>query len=127
MPPNILHCWDSNVPKPEFHGVPVNFGDDDNDHYHPEINTNQSPKISSEGSKSYGADGRTLWKQILRNDIDVTIDGGDKKTDASVSSKLFASLSSIIVLDDEEREKEWLDRFGGQLPKVSQELLEGLR
>lgn len=126
MPPNVLHCWDSNVPKPEFHRVPFDFGDNDNDHYHPEINTNQPPKISSERSKS-GDNGRFLWKKILRDDIDVRISDDNKKTDASVSSELLASLSSIIVLDDEERKQDWLDRFGGQLSKVSQELLEGLR
>jgi hypothetical protein len=63
----------------------------------------------------------------LQKDVDTAIGEDDGEIRTSKSSKLLASLSSIIIFDDEVREREWLHRFGGRLSSVSSELLEGLR
>jgi hypothetical protein len=133
MPPNVLHSWDSNASKRQFYGVPVHIDadGDENDHHRPEFNAKLflPPKQPSKQStpSDDDDDGRTLWENFLLNDVDTAIGDDDEETYTSKSSKLFASLSSIIIFNDEAREREWLHRFGGRLSNVSSELLEGLR
>lgn len=120
MPPNALQVWDLNSSKRHLHNIPIRVNDcDDDDHHHydDELTTKLVlPQLFKE-QIPIDNDARTLWKKILRKDVDAT----------NHSSKLLSALSSIIVLDDEAREIDFLDRFGGQLSKVSSELLEGLR
>ena len=140
MPPNVLHSWDSNASKRQFYGDPVVHFDtdgDENDHHRPDFNAKlflspkQPPSKQSTPSDDDDDDDddRTLWHKILQNDVDTAIGDDDEETSntATKSSKLLASLSSIIIFDDEAREREWLHRFGGRLSNVSSELLEGLR
>ncbi len=120
MPPNALQVWNLNAPKGHLHdlSIRVNECDDDRHHYDDELTTKLVlPHLSKEQRTIHDDDARTMWKKILRKDVNATLH----------SSKLFSALSSIIVLDDETREKDFLNRFGGQLSKVSSEFLEGLR
>eukprot|EP00536_Pseudo-nitzschia_multiseries_P010450 jgi/Psemu1/25991/gm1.25991_g len=119
MPPNVLYSWDSGASKRHFHDVPVGIHDD----YHPEFDTDLflPPKISLDQSTSTDDDARALWKKILQKSAKATTLAGDNNSD------LFASLSSIVVLDDEVEKEEWLNRFDGHLSDVSPELLRGLR
>lgn len=131
MPPNVLYSWDSIASKRQLHAVPVyvNDGDSEYSHQDPELDSDLflSPQKLSKQPTPTEEDGRTLWKKILRNDFDERRNRHDEETSASGSSELRASLSSIIILNDEKREEDWLDRFGGRLSNVSLELLEGLR
>jgi len=133
MPPNVKHSWDSNTSKRHFRGIPVHVdddNDDDNDQYHhPEFNAKLflPPKNCSKQSTPSDDDGRNLWEKIWRNDTDLAIGDDDEEINVTNSSELLASLSSIIILNDEAGEKDWLNRFGGRLSNVSSELLEGLR
>ena len=114
MPPNALQLWDLNATKRHLHDLRVN-DDDENDHYHDELT---AKLVLPPPVKIPIDDGRSLWKKLLHNEgVDVS----------HFSSDLMEALSSIIVLDDEERNRDWLNRFGGRLHKVSSELLEGLR
>mmetsp|Transcript_5338 Transcript_5338/g.11021 ORF Transcript_5338/g.11021 Transcript_5338/m.11021 type:complete len:313 (+) Transcript_5338:183-1121(+) len=114
MPPNALQLWDLNATKRHLHDLRVN-DDDENDHYHDELT---AKLVLPPPVKIPINDGRSLWKKLLHNEgVDVS----------HFSSDLMEALSSIIVLDDEERNRDWLNRFGGRLHKVSSELLEGLR
>jgi len=131
MPPNVLNSWDSISSKRQLRGVPAHIEDDDDHHRHdhPEIDADLflAPKKASTDSKPTDNDVRSLWKRILQNDVNVIYDDDSEDTNASSPSSLLASLSSIIVLSDETRQRDWLNRFGGRLSNVSSELLEGLR
>ena len=138
MPPNVLHSWDSNASKRQFYGDPVVHFDadgdgDENDHHRPDFNAKlflspkQPPPSKQSTPSNDDDDGRALWHNILQKDVDTATGEDDGEIRTSKSSKLLASLSSIIIFDDEAREREWLHRFGGRLSSVSSELLEGLR
>lgn len=119
MPPNALQIWGLNASKRHLHDIPVPVDDyhDDDDLHDAEFNAKLFLPPKQPSTPIYG---RSLWKKILHRNVDTTIK-------ASSYSELLASLSSIIILDDEKRERDWLDRFGGRLSDVSLELLEGLR
>ena len=123
MPPNALQIWDLSAAKRHLHDIPVNvdhYDDGVHDHHEAELDARLflAPK-EQQAEPIEEQDGQSLWKNILNRDIN---------TDhTSFDSELLASLSSIIVLDDEERQQDWLNRFGGRLSSVSIELLEGLR
>lgn len=107
--------WDLNATKRHLHDLRVN-DDDENDHhhYHDELT---AKLVLPPPIKIPIDDGRSLWKKLLRNEVDAS----------HFSCELLEALSSIIVLDDEQRERDWLNRFGGQLHTISSALLEGLR
>ncbi|MGK3743862.1 MAG: hypothetical protein ACI8RD_009659 [Bacillariaceae sp.] len=136
MPPNINQNWDSTVvAQKRFYGdhryrYRRDFdNDDDSQLFVPDDNnlftslksTTTSTKIDDDDDDDN--DGRKLWKKILRKEIVVAIDNDDEEEDFTIKS----ALSSIIVLDNEIENKEWLNRFQGRLSKVSSELLQGLR
>jgi hypothetical protein len=131
MPPNVLNSWDSISAKRQLRGILAHKEDDDDHHQHdhPEIDADLflAPKKASTNSEPTDTDRRGLWKRILENDVKVIHDDDDEEMSASSPSSLLASLSSIIVLSDETRQRDWLNRFGGRLSNVSSELLEGLR
>ena len=133
MPPNVLQCWDSIPKERKFRGVSIDIDADDSvddvHHQQPEFDTNLllPRKESLEQWPIHDSNSRTLWKSIVENDIDLTIGDHNKEICAASSSELLASLSSIIVLNDNVRERDWLERFGGRLSNVSTDLLEGLR
>lgn len=124
MPPNVLHNWDLIASKRQLHVIPVRNEDIDNGNCQYSVLNEKLvifPTIATEEIT------RTLWKEVLRNDSNVTVIGDSEETEASNSSKLLTSLSSIRILNDEERERNWLNLFGGRLSNVSPELLKGLR
>ena len=112
MPPNVLHSWDSNAAKRHYYDADDCPEFDAAELFLPSKNSLKQPTKAIINDD----DGRSLWKKILQKD-----------TVAISQSELFASLSSIIVLDDEVEKEDWLNRFGGRLSKVSSELLQGLR
>lgn len=59
-----------------------------------------------------------LWKNIFDRKTD---DGRHNKSD------LNAALSSIRILEDPDKNQEWLQQFNGRLSKVPMTLVEGLR
>lgn len=127
MPPNALQIWDLSAAKRQLHDIPVHVDHYDDrcddgvhDHHEAELDAcfflspkEQHPQPIKE------QDDQSLWKKLLNCDIDTV--------HTSIDSELHASLSSIIVLDNKEREQDWLHQFRGRLSSVSVELLEGLR
>jgi len=114
MPPNVLYSWDSNAAKRHYH-------DDDDDHAEFDAELFLSKNLLKQPT-TIDDNGRSLWKKILRKDMDLIED-----QEEVFQSDLLASLSSIIILDDEIEREDWLNRFGGCLSKVSSELLQELR
>jgi len=131
MPPNILQYWDSIASKRQLRVVPVHNDDGDNESNYHDSQSNTKLFISlpnpSKQVVQSDDDGRLLWKKILRNDASMRIVEVKQEIEAANSSKLLAALSSIIILNDESREIEWLNQFGGRLSNASLDLLEGLR
>lgn len=110
MPPNALQIWDFSAAKRHL----------DDHHDEAELDAKFFPSSKEHSPEPQEEqDGQSLWRKLLNHNI--------KTAHTSYDSELIASMSSIIVLDDEEREKDWLNQFGGRLTSVSTELLEGLR
>mmetsp|Transcript_22377 Transcript_22377/g.52825 ORF Transcript_22377/g.52825 Transcript_22377/m.52825 type:complete len:342 (-) Transcript_22377:165-1190(-) len=124
MPPNVLYSWDSTASKRHYRDLPIGIDDD----FHAELDTELflPPKISPEQPTPTEDDARTLWKKILRKESNGTASTSTTTT-STKNHELLASLSSIVVLDNEVDQEEWLNRFGGHLSDVSPELLQGLR
>jgi hypothetical protein len=137
MPPNINQTWDSTiVASKRFyrdHHYRRDFDDEDDSELFVSDDDNlftsslkpttTTTKIDDDNNDN---DGRKLWKQIIRKKIGVAIDndeGEENKEDLAIKS----ALSSIIALDNETENEEWLNRFQGRLSNVSSELLQGLR
>lgn len=127
MPPNALQIWDLSATKRQLHDIPIHvdhyadhYDDGVHDHHKAELDAHffLSPK-EQQPEPIKEKDCRSLWKKLLNLDIDTV--------HSSFDSELHASLSSIIVLDNKERQQDWLHQFGGRLSSVSVELLEGLR
>lgn len=118
MPPNVLHSWDVDAAKRHYHDHPVILDDEDD---LPEFNA-ELFLPSKNSVNSFRNDAKTLWRKILRKDTDSTT-----LLEAVTDPELFASLSSIVVLNDTQKSENWLNIVGGQLSEVSPQLLESLR
>lgn len=116
MPPNVQHYWDPDTGKRHYHDHPVILDDD-----LPELSTELVLQYKN-SVNSFGNDAETLWRKILRKDTDSTI-----LLETVTDPELFASLSSILILNNTQNNEDWLNLVGGELSEVSSELLESIR
>ena len=138
MPPNINQTWDSTiVTSKRFnrdHTYRRNFDEeddsevfvsDDNNLFTSSLKPTTTTTKIDDDNNDY--DGRKLWKKIIRKEIVVAIDNDDEEEKDKEDMAIKSALSSIIVLDNETENKQWLNRFQARLSNVSSELLQGLR
>mmetsp|Transcript_26169 Transcript_26169/g.61479 ORF Transcript_26169/g.61479 Transcript_26169/m.61479 type:complete len:335 (+) Transcript_26169:158-1162(+) len=127
MPPNVLQSWDLSASDRHLYATPIRNNDiidTASRHAGSEDKVFIAPRDTSKASPSSVDYGRILWKRILRNNANNTTIVCNVE---EIASKLLMSLYSIRILDDEVKEREWLELFGGELLDISSELLESLR
>ena len=127
----MLHHWDSDATRRRYRDLPTNDNNVDEDFYHPEFDASNfflpSKATPLEAKELSDRDRvRAMWKNMVRSDASATAVPNGHET-IHVEELLSDSLSSIIVLRDEEEHSEWLEQFGGQLSGVSSELCQELR
>ncbi len=119
MPPNVLLWDESSASNPRFRQLHCDHKDNTEDSVDIDVTSNLERPCPSSGKREY--DKASVWQEWL-----VT-----KQTPSS--SNMFENdlvadaFSSILVMDDEIKDTEWLDRFGGRLSVISEDLLAALR